>query len=91
MQVYCVMSKISYLSLMLFLRALILFQTTTAHVIMHPVAIANTRTTVTAATDPPSPVIWSCCAVVVSVVVDVIIELGDVTGIIVVGGMVVEY
>ncbi len=81
--------------LYLSLRALVLFQTTTAHVIMHPVAIANTRTTITAATDPPSPVIWSCCAVVVSVVLDVIIdvvtELDGVTGIIVVGGMVVEY
>ena len=79
--------KISYLSLMLFLRAVILFQTTTAHVIMHPVAIANTRTTITAARDPPSPVICSCCAVVVSVVLAVVTELGGVTGIIVV----VEY
>ncbi len=79
------MSMFLYLSL----RALILFQTITAHVIMHPIAIANTRTTITAAIDPPSPVIWSCCAVVVSVVLTVT-ELGGVTGIIVVGGMVVE-
>ena len=88
----------SYLSLMLFLRAVILFQTTTAHMIIHPVAIANTRTTITAAIDPPSPglglsaaVLWLCCAVVVSVVLDVVTELGGVMGIIVVGGMVVEY
>ncbi len=72
---------------MLFLRALIIFQKTTAHVIMHPVAIANTRTTITAATDPSSPVICSCCAVVVSVVLAVVTELGSVMGIIVV----VEY
>ena len=88
------LSMFSYLSLMLFLRAVILFQTTTAHVIMHPVAIANTRTTITAAADPPSPVIWSCCAVVVSVldvIIDVVTELDGVTGINVVGGMVVEY
>ena len=58
----------------------------------------NTRTTITAAIDPPSPglglsaaVLWLCCAVVVSVVLDVVTELDGVTGIIVVGGMVVEY
>ena len=40
----------SYLS---FLRVLILFQTTIAHAIMHPVAVATTRTTITTARDPP--------------------------------------
>ena len=44
---------------------------------MHPVAIANTRTTITAAIDPPSPglsavVLWLCCAVVVSVMLTVV-------------------
>ncbi len=77
--------KISYFSLMLFLRAVILFQTTTAHVIMHPVAIANTRTTITAVTDPPSPglctiVLWLCCAVVVSVVLGNVPVLSCVIG-----------
>ncbi len=45
---------------------------------MHPVAIANTRTTSTAATDPPSPglctiVLWLCCAVVVSVMLAAVV------------------
>ena len=77
--------KISYFSLMLFLRAVILFQTTTAHVIMHLVAIANTRTTITAAIVPPSPVLctivlWLCCAVVVSVVLGNVPVSGCVIG-----------
>ena len=57
---------------MLFLRALILFQTTitTIHMTMHPVAVANTRTTMTAVRDPPSP-LWFC-AVVVSAVLAVL-------------------
>ncbi len=77
--------KISYFSLMLFLRAVILFQTTTAHVIMHLVAIANTRTTITAAIVPPSPglsavVLWLCCAVVVSEMLAVVPVSGCVIG-----------
>ncbi len=49
------LSMFPYLSLIFFL-ALILLQATTVHVIIHPVAIANTRTTITAATDPPSTI-----------------------------------